>query len=616
MKNLLLLVWILFFIACSKDKKDDQLEIPKEGITLSCSTTRFTFPSDGGRDSLSIFSNYTWSISSSASWCSPSVTKGQENLKIQISVEANPSQESREAIWIVSSGNLCQDTIYISQSSKDGKLYFPDKKFEKYLLKNFDRNHDGILSESEAKEVRIIDIQDDYLNLDGLYHLPELQYLKCAPNSNVSNTEGIKELNISKNFHLLNLICSNNQLTELDITQNLALEKLDCHNNQLLKLDLSNHQDLREVNCSDNQLAELNVNACTSLNSLTCSDNKLTSLDISSCSSLRSLSCDNNQLATLTLGSNATLEYLTCSNNQLTFLELNDLPQLRSVNCANNPIPYLKIIDCPLLSRIEIPKQLSSLEIVNNDALISFNEEFIDLTSVKFKNCSNLKSVYIDGFKKIDSLSLLSCDVLRKITIDTSPLIFLDIDECAELEIFNCFRVDLKSINLSKHVKLTEVICEGNPLVSLNVNGCSSLTTFKCDQNELTDIDVRGCTALDLLWCGSNHLEKLDVSDCTSLTYLACSYNQLKILKMNDHTMLKHLECRDNQLVTLELGDCTSLEILDCQNNQLVTLDVSGCIALKMLYCANNPNLKTIYKKKGQNIDIEYRNMDVEIIEK
>ena len=85
---------------------------------------------------------------------------------------------------------------------------------------------------------------------------------------------------------------------------------------------------------------------------------------------------------------------------------------------------------------------------------------------------------------------------------------------------------------------------------------------------------------------------------------------------MNDHTMLKHLECRDNQLVTLELGDCTSLEILDCQNNQLVTLDVSGCIALKMLYCANNPNLKTIYKKKGQNIDIEYRNMDVEIIEK
>jgi hypothetical protein len=93
MKSYLFLLCILFCFACSKDKDSglpDLPDIPEEQATLSISSSRFLFSSDGGTDTLSIVSNYTWTITAADAWCQPSVFSGFGDIDVQVLAKANP----------------------------------------------------------------------------------------------------------------------------------------------------------------------------------------------------------------------------------------------------------------------------------------------------------------------------------------------------------------------------------------------------------------------------------------------------------------------------------------------------------------------------------------------
>ena len=516
MKPYLFLLCTLFCFACSKDKDSglpDLPDIPEEQATLSISSSHFLFSSDGGTDTLSIASNYTWTITAVDAWCQPSVSSGFGDLDVQVVTKANPDTDDRITRWVINAGRFRSDTVYISQRFKDGNLTFPDDEFQKYLLKNFDKNHDGHLSVSEAREITSIAIQGDNLNLDGLDYFPELRYLTCWP-LNTTSQLGIKKLDVSKNKYLIQLFCNNNQLTELDLSQNLGLETLYCSDNKIVTLDLKDHEDLKSLYCSNNQLTTLDCENCSSLNVLQCQNNQLTSLDVTTCKTLTTLYCNDNQITELDLPENAMLENLTCSNNQLTSLDVNSCPNLKALFCGDNPIQNLEITNCPQLASLSLPKQLESLKISNNDALTSFYYGNIfgisapELKYLKFENCSQLQSVFLSD-DKLESVSITFCPLLERIR------------------------------------------CSFNQITSLTIDNCNSFKELQCSKNQLTMLDVSGCT---------------------------------------------------------------SLTALDCASNQLTTLDVSGCTSLETLTCYSNPNLKTIYKKKGQSIDISVYK-DVEIIE-
>ena len=95
-----------------------------------------------------------------------------------------------------------------------------------------------------------------------ILNVPTLIDLDC------SNTQ-LTTLDVSNSTALTKLSCSSNQLTTLDVSKNTALEKLDCYNNQLTSLVLNNNDALYSLDCTNNQLSTKALNALfESLNSV------------------------------------------------------------------------------------------------------------------------------------------------------------------------------------------------------------------------------------------------------------------------------------------------------------------------------------------------------------
>ena len=107
----------------------------------------------------------------------------------------------------------------------DISVIIPDKQFKSFLIRNFDADSNGKLSQEEADSVRIINCCfQEIKSLDGI----EL----------FSNLE--------------ELYCNNNQLTTLDISENTELEILSCYTNLLPSLDISANRKLTFLACSSN----------------------------------------------------------------------------------------------------------------------------------------------------------------------------------------------------------------------------------------------------------------------------------------------------------------------------------------------------------------------------
>ena len=192
----------------------------------------------------------------------------------------------------------------------------PDKAFREYLLKQFDKDHNGTLYPAERYAVTEIDVNSKNItSLKGIEFFPNLKKLDCGHNR-------LTSLDVSKNTKLETLWCSQNQLKKLDVSKNTALKILSCEKNLLTSLDVSWNTALEKLYCSQNQLTKLDVSKNSALWHLSCDDNQLTKLDVSQNQALKNLSCHTNQLTKLDVSKNTKLEKLWCYQNQLTELDV------------------------------------------------------------------------------------------------------------------------------------------------------------------------------------------------------------------------------------------------------------------------------------------------------
>ena len=136
--------------------------------------------------------------------------------------------------------------------------YVPDDNFENYLEAN--GMGDGIALNDFVFTSAI----DTVTNLD-------------VSNQNILDMTGIENL-----IYLIDLDCSNNQISNIDVSYNTALKYLECNANQLTALDVSSNTVLDYLYCSSNQLTSIDVSGATVLNYLACNANQLTDLDVSS----------------------------------------------------------------------------------------------------------------------------------------------------------------------------------------------------------------------------------------------------------------------------------------------------------------------------------------------
>ena len=100
---------------------------------------------------------------------------------------------------------------------------FPDEAFRNYVSSTFDKDKNGILSNTEIASIKEITLQNqDTSSLKGIEYFTSLMRLYCIDKK-------LTTLDLSKNTDLTELYCQGNQLTGLDLSNNKNLLQLSCN---------------------------------------------------------------------------------------------------------------------------------------------------------------------------------------------------------------------------------------------------------------------------------------------------------------------------------------------------------------------------------------------------
>lgn len=243
-------------------------------------------------------------------------------------------------------------------------------------------------------------------------------------------------------------------------------------------------------------------------------------------------------------------------------------------------------------------------------------EEFVQPESVEI-NSTNFQDTdfqnYVKQYDKDgnDSLSLEERNKVITIELpdDSYCPTMKGIEYFPELVTLKCSNTHMRSLDVSKNLKLETLWCNWNNLEQLDVSknkalkdlrcGDNYLTTLNVSQNEalewlstndmrsqLNSLDVSYNKALKHLECMKNGLTSLDVSSNEALEQLVCDKNQLTELDVSKNGKLTSLSCRRCGLTSLKFGSAVSS--MECDENQLTELDISQNTRWTDLRCNDN----------------------------
>ena len=135
------------------------------------------------------------------------------------------------------------------------------------------------------------------------------------------------------------------------------------------------------------------------------------------------------------------------------------------------------------------------------------------------------------------------------------------------------------------------------------------LVTLKCSNTHMRSLDVSKNLKLETLWCNWNNLEQLDVSKNKALKDLRCGYNYLTTLNVSQNEALEYLSTNDmrSKLNSLDVSYNKALKHLECMKNGLTSLDVSSNEALEGLVCYGNPLTELDVSKNDKLTSLDCR---------
>lgn len=224
MKKLLtLFIALSALISCSSSSSTDTPPV-SEGVTLSLSS--ITVSAAKCEKMVTVEADCDWGVSSEASWCEVSPgggVAGSTVVKIEIAENKTGDVRSTNVVFKTAAGRT---TLPIKQNYDVEEAAISDAAFRSYLVENFDKDSDGVLSTKEASEVTEIK----------------------------ASNRGIKSMSELATYftQLTYLDCSSNQLTELDVAKLTKLKYLNCSNNNLTSINIQNLQRLETFDCTGN----------------------------------------------------------------------------------------------------------------------------------------------------------------------------------------------------------------------------------------------------------------------------------------------------------------------------------------------------------------------------
>lgn len=515
----------------------------------------------------------------------------------------------------------------IDFSSPDFKLNFPDEEFRNFLKGYCDTNNDGKLD----VDIKSMKIPNSYAikSLKGIEFFEDLETLDCQG-------IGLTTLNVTKNFNLKELNCSDNQLKDYLYILSSGLKKLDCSNNKLtyMNLGILSGLNLEEVNCSNNNITNivmwsvgelvkfdcsnndlmtLDVSQCSKLQELNCAGNQLMELDVSSQTHLTELDCSNNKLTELNVKQNGSLTSLICNDNQLKTLDLSKNHSLSNLNCANNRLACLDVTGIsgtitadgnrrPIAVRTDGTFDLTTLPDFDVSKATNWNGGSVSGTILKVENGKNEVSYQYNcgkGVKFIFETSLpinednFPNDNFRNYikTYIAGGRDVLTVEEQRKVESIKVEGWNISNLKgIEAFPNLKELNCGNNYIQKLDLRQNPELKTLICKKNQLTQLELSKNSQIDYLNCSWNQLKQLDVSNLKDLVNLDCSNNDLEQLDVKNSKWLRELNCSKNELTALDV-DVThkpNLIRVECQNNKLTSLILGENQMLEKLNCANN----------------------------
>lgn len=164
----------------------------------------------------------------------------------------------------------------------------------------------------------------------------------------------------------------------------------------------------------------------------------------------------------------------------------------------------------------------------------------------------------------------------------------LDVSKNLKLETLWCYWNNLEQLDVSKNKALKELLCGENYLTTLNVSQNEALEWLSTNdmRSKLNSLDVSYNKALKHLECTKNGLTSLDVSSNKALERLVCYGNPLTELDVSKNDKLTSLDCRKCGLTSLKFGSAVSS--MECDENQLTELDISQNTKWTDLRCGDN----------------------------
>ncbi|OYU81271.1 MAG: internalin [Flavobacterium sp. BFFFF1] len=412
-------------------------------------------------------------------------------------------------------------TLFLFQIANAQIVNIPDTNFKAKLLSAnesngiainalgnsfvLDENNDSEIQLSEAQKVYRLYVQQANISvITGIQSFSNLLELNCSDNQ-------ITTLDFSGNTTIQRLYCNNNIISSINVSGCTNLIQMHFNYNQVGTIDLSNLPNLQQLLGYHNQLSLINFSGTIHIQDLEIGSNQLTSIDLSSFSELGLLNLDNNLLTNITFPSTETLNNIHCSNNQLATLNLPDLPNLQYLWCDYN--------------------QITSLNLSSLTSLGDFKGNNNELTSITLPH-----SYFVN---------------------------------------FDCSNNYITSLDLSPAIGFYQFYCSFNLLTALNLPAIP-FGEFRCNNNQLTEINVPAAASLEYLDCSYNSLAALNIVPKESVGSLYCSHNQFTDLNLSAYTNLGDLFCSNNFLSTLDVSNLSDLVTLDCSYNDLHSLFIKN----------------------------------------
>ncbi len=197
---------VFISVACTGKGPDMDNEAPQ--IKLQVSPQSISVSSDAQTLTLDVGADADWGVTPMDSWVKTSPTGGVKgNTTVKVTVEENKTGDQRQTTLLFRTGSQKLE-VPVAQHYKVQKVEVSDQALLAALLRNLDKEGDGVLSTKEIEGVTELDLSDS-----GLTDISELA--KLFPN--------LESLNVS-----------GNNLTSIDIQLLPKLKILNASDNPSL----------------------------------------------------------------------------------------------------------------------------------------------------------------------------------------------------------------------------------------------------------------------------------------------------------------------------------------------------------------------------------------------